>query len=92
LIKGENGSSPRLYCWRRLSSPGSMNPETERRLAALIMEEANMMRQRAERDGVSAYLAKPVVKARPNRQFLGAMMRSVQHGNRGFFFSVCLEP
>ncbi|XP_024400007.1 uncharacterized protein [Physcomitrium patens] len=59
-----------------------MNPDTERRLAALIMEEAKMMRQRAETDGVSAYLAKPVVKARPNRQFLSAMVRSVQHANR----------
>ncbi|KAG0585689.1 hypothetical protein KC19_2G029900 [Ceratodon purpureus] len=59
-----------------------MNPETERRLAAMIMEEANMMRQRAEKDGVGAYLAKPVVKARPNRQFLTAMVRGVQHANR----------
>lgn len=57
-----------------------MNPETERRLAAMIMEEANMMRQRAEKDGVGAYLAKPVVKARPNRQFLTAMVRGVQQG------------
>jgi len=57
-----------------------MNAETERRLAAMIMEEANMMRQRAEKDGVGAYLAKPVVKARPNRQFLTAMVRGGQHG------------
>lgn len=59
-----------------------MNADTERRLAAMIMEEANMMRQRAEKDGVGAYLAKPVVKARPNRQFLTAMVRGVQHANR----------
>ena len=90
MIKGET-SLPHANIVDVVSLSGSMNPETERRLAALIMEEANMMRQRAERDGVSAYLAKPVVKARPNRQFLGAMMRSVQHGNIGFFFSVCLE-
>lgn len=57
-----------------------MNPETERRLAALIMEEANMMRRQAERDGVGAYLLKPVIKARPNRQFLNAMVRNVQQG------------
>jgi hypothetical protein len=59
---------------------GRMNAETERRLAAMIMEEANVMRQRAEKDGVGAYLLKPVVKARPNRQFLTAMVRGVQHG------------
>lgn len=53
---------------------GRMNAETERRLAAMIMEEANMMRQRAEKDGVGAYLLKP------NRQFLTAMVRSVQQG------------
>lgn len=57
-----------------------MNADTERRLAAMIMEDANLMRQRAEKDGVGAYLAKPVVKARPNRQFLTAMVRGVQHG------------
>lgn len=45
---------------------GRMNVETERRLASMIMEEANMMWQRAEKDGVGAYLLKPVMKERPN--------------------------
>jgi hypothetical protein len=55
-----------------------MNADTERRLAAMIEEEAAVLRRQADRDGVAAYLAKPVVKARPNRQFLSAMVRSVE--------------
>ncbi|CAM6030889.1 unnamed protein product [Sphagnum balticum] len=55
-----------------------MNADTERRLAAMIEEEAAVLRKQADRDGVAAYLAKPVVKARPNRQFLSAMVRSVE--------------
>lgn len=68
-----------------------MNADTERRLAAMIMEEANMMRQRAEKDGVGAYLAKPVVKARPNRQFLTAMVRGVQHGTCASLLCIHVE-
>ncbi|CAM6030896.1 unnamed protein product [Sphagnum balticum] len=59
-----------------------MNADTERRLAAMIEEEAAVLRKQADRDGVAAYLAKPVVKARPNRQFLSAMVRSVEQSNR----------
>ncbi|KAL3676947.1 hypothetical protein R1sor_026895 [Riccia sorocarpa] len=59
-----------------------MDPETERRLAAVIMEEASRLRTQAERDGVAAYLAKPTVRGRPNPQFLQATVRSIQQSNR----------
>ncbi|KAL2608973.1 hypothetical protein R1flu_027546 [Riccia fluitans] len=59
-----------------------MDPETERRLAAVIMEEASRLRLQAERDGVAAYLAKPAVRGRPNPQFLQATVRSIQQSNR----------
>ncbi|KAG6550626.1 hypothetical protein Mapa_007723 [Marchantia paleacea] len=59
-----------------------MDPDTERELAAVIMEEASRLRTQAERDGVAAYLAKPAVRGRPNPQFLQATVRSIQQSNR----------
>lgn len=59
-----------------------MDPETERQLAAMIMEEASRLRLEAERDGVGAYLSKPKIRARANPQFLQATVRSIQQSNR----------
>lgn len=59
-----------------------MDPESEKRLAALIMEEAKRLRMRADREGVHAYLEKPNVRGQPNSQFLTATVRSVQQANR----------
>lgn len=59
-----------------------MDPEREKRLAALIMEEAKRLRMRADREGVHAYLEKPNLRGRPNSQFLTATVRSVQQANR----------
>lgn len=59
-----------------------MDPESEKQLAALIMEEAKRLRMRADREGVHAYLEKPTVRGRPNSQFLTATVRSVQQANR----------
>ncbi|XP_024536861.1 uncharacterized protein LOC112348482 [Selaginella moellendorffii] len=59
-----------------------MDEETERRLAKMIMEEAALLRRRADKEGVHVYLAKPTVRVRPNPQFLQATMRSVEQSNR----------
>lgn len=59
-----------------------MDPENEKQLAALIMEEAKRLRMRADREGVHVYLEKPNVRGRPNSQFLTATVRSVQQANR----------
>ncbi|XP_057859639.1 uncharacterized protein LOC131068476 [Cryptomeria japonica] len=59
-----------------------MDPDTEKKLAALIMEEAKMLRLQADKEGVHAYLAKPKVRGRPNSQFLTATVRGVQQANR----------
>eukprot|EP00246_Nothoceros_aenigmaticus_P008907 TRINITY_DN24169_c0_g1_i1.p1 TRINITY_DN24169_c0_g1~~TRINITY_DN24169_c0_g1_i1.p1 ORF type:complete len:273 (+),score=61.46 TRINITY_DN24169_c0_g1_i1:218-1036(+) len=59
-----------------------MDPETEARLAALLMEEAQRLRQRADKEGVGAYLTKPVARVRPNPQFMRATVQGVQQANR----------
>lgn len=57
-----------------------MDPETEAKLASLLMEEARRLRERADKEGVGAYLAKPVVRIRPNPQFMKATVQGVQQG------------
>eukprot|EP00252_Welwitschia_mirabilis_P024397 TRINITY_DN7220_c0_g1_i1.p1 TRINITY_DN7220_c0_g1~~TRINITY_DN7220_c0_g1_i1.p1 ORF type:complete len:294 (-),score=62.79 TRINITY_DN7220_c0_g1_i1:160-1041(-) len=59
-----------------------MDADTEKELAELILEEAKLLRLRAEREGVQAYLEKPKARGRPNSQFLTATVRSVQQANR----------
>lgn len=59
-----------------------MDPETEKRLAALILEEATRLRLQAEKEGVHVYLSKPRARGRPNPQFLQATVRSIEQANR----------
>jgi len=59
-----------------------MDPESEKQLAALIMEEAKRLRLQADREGVHVYLRKQTVRGRPNSRFLTATVRSVQQANR----------
>ncbi|GJP32211.1 hypothetical protein CLOM_g16807 [Closterium sp. NIES-68] len=58
-----------------------MDGETERKLAALILAEAQRLKARAAEEGVRAYL-KPHVRYRPNPQFLKATVQSVEYANR----------
>eukprot|EP00249_Psilotum_nudum_P013524 c24379_g1_i1 orf=175-1176(+) len=59
-----------------------MDPQTEKRLAALIMEEAATLKMQADKEGVHVYLRKPQIRGRPNPQFLTATVRGVQQANR----------
>ncbi|CAI5463252.1 unnamed protein product [Closterium sp. Yama58-4] len=58
-----------------------MDGETERKIAALILAEAQRLKARAAEEGVRAYL-KPHVRYRPNSQFLRATVQSVEYANR----------
>ncbi|CAI5954756.1 unnamed protein product [Closterium sp. NIES-64] len=58
-----------------------MDGETERKIAALILAEAQRLKARAVEEGVRAYL-KPHVRYRPNSQFLRATVQSVEYANR----------
>jgi hypothetical protein len=53
---------------------------TERAVAAMLADEAQQLRRAAGVQGYSAFLQKPVVRARPNKQFLAATVRSVESG------------
>ena len=53
---------------------------TEQAVAALLAEEAAQLRRAAGFQGYSAFLQKPSVRARPNKQFLAATVRSVESG------------
>ncbi|CAN7117123.1 unnamed protein product [Brassica rapa subsp. narinosa] len=59
-----------------------MDLETENRIASVLLREAAELRRRAERDGVRAYLEKPIVRHRPNSRFLTATVLGVQQSNR----------
>ena len=58
-----------------------MDLETENRIASVLLREAAELRRRAERDGVRAYLEKPIVRHRPNSRFLTATVLGVQQCN-----------
>lgn len=53
---------------------------SEQAVAAMLAEEAAQLRKAAGFQGYSAFLQKPVVRARPNKQFLAATVRSVESG------------
>ncbi|GAQ89112.1 hypothetical protein KFL_004880070 [Klebsormidium nitens] len=48
----------------------------------MLADEASQLRQAAGFQGYSAFLQKPVLRARPNKQFLAATVRSVESANR----------
>ena len=62
-----------------------MDLETENRLAAMLMEEAQRLQQEAEREGVGVYLRQPKVRGRPNSRFLTATVLGVQQGKYALF-------
>jgi hypothetical protein len=53
---------------------------TEQAVAAMLADEALQLRRAAGFQGYSAFLQKPAVRARPNKQFLAATVRSVESG------------
>ncbi|KAL6008451.1 hypothetical protein ACLOJK_033962 [Asimina triloba] len=61
---------------------GSMDLETENRIAAILMEEATRLRLQAEKEGVGVYLRQPKVRGQPNSRFLSATVLGVQQANR----------
>lgn len=60
-----------------------MNPSTqESRVAALLLEDARRLSERAQQRGVTAYLEQPERRQRPNARFLRNTMANVAHSNR----------
>lgn len=56
--------------------------EAERRLALMIVQGAEALQERAATQGVSAYLARPPVRAAPNERFLQRTLAGVASNNR----------
>lgn len=56
-----------------------MDGVTERKLTALILEEAARLKKQAEEDGVHAYLH-PKKRYRPNSRFLQTAVLGVERG------------
>jgi hypothetical protein len=78
---------------------------TEQAVAAMLADEALQLRRAAAFQGYSAFLQKPMVRARPNKQFLAATVQSVESGElciperqlsdvvkRASFCSPCYRP
>ncbi|KAL3843824.1 hypothetical protein ACJIZ3_001227 [Penstemon smallii] len=59
-----------------------MDLETENRIAAILLKEANELRRQAQSEGSLAYLRQPTVRSRPNSRFLTATVLGVQQANR----------
>ncbi|KAL4435873.1 hypothetical protein ABPG77_000635 [Micractinium sp. CCAP 211/92] len=59
-----------------------MDMATRQKLAALIQRDIDQLREKAEGQGVTAWLGRPVQRERPNEQFLQRTLRSVQAHNQ----------
>eukprot|EP00887_Chlorella_sp_A99_P006548 scaffold3.g6548.t1 len=59
-----------------------MDSAKQAALAALVLADVQQLRERAEREGVTAYLSRPVQRERPNQRFLINTLRGVQQANR----------
>eukprot|EP00877_Chromochloris_zofingiensis_P004295 jgi/Chrzof1/13867/Cz08g15170.t1 len=59
-----------------------MSPATQRRLAAMLMSDAEQLQDRAVVHGVTAFCGKPVQRERPNERFLQNTLRNVASANK----------
>ncbi|GAX78985.1 hypothetical protein CEUSTIGMA_g6425.t1 [Chlamydomonas eustigma] len=59
-----------------------MDADLERRLAQMLVERAALLEERANTDGVLAYLRRPPQRERPNERFLQNTLRGVFSSNR----------
>ncbi|KAF3777129.1 hypothetical protein EJ110_NYTH46677 [Nymphaea thermarum] len=66
----------------KLGMPSSMDPEMEKHLASMLIQEATTLRQQADKEGVHIYLQRPQQRNRPNSRFLSATVLGVQQANR----------
>ncbi|XP_031479374.1 uncharacterized protein LOC116250112 isoform X2 [Nymphaea colorata] len=66
----------------KLGMPSSMDPEMEKHLASMLIQEATTLRQQADKEGVHIYLQRPQQRSRPNSRFLSATVLGVQQANR----------
>ena len=57
-----------------------MDTDTKAQLAALVVRDMELLRQRAEADGVLAYSRKPVPRAVPNERFLQNTLKNLGSG------------
>lgn len=57
-----------------------MDLETENKIAAMLLKEAEELRRQAEKEGVQVYLQQPKSRGRPNSRFLTATVLGVQRG------------
>lgn len=57
-----------------------MDLETENKIAAILLKEAEELRRQAEKEGVQVYLQQPKSRFRPNSRFLTATVLGVQRG------------
>ncbi|EFN53384.1 hypothetical protein CHLNCDRAFT_137165 [Chlorella variabilis] len=59
-----------------------MDMSTRQKLAELIQKDIDQLREKAEGQGVTAWLTRPVQRERPNERFLISTLRGVQAHNR----------
>lgn len=59
-----------------------MSPETARRLAALIVADAQQLAERAGDHGVTAFVGRAVQRERPNERFLQNTLRNLASSNK----------
>ncbi|KAF3774020.1 hypothetical protein EJ110_NYTH54059 [Nymphaea thermarum] len=64
----------------KLGMPSSMDPEMEKHLASMLIQEATTLRQQADKEGVHIYLQRPQQRNRLNSRFLSATVFGVQQG------------
>lgn len=63
-------------------SSGNMSPATARRLAGLIVASAEQLQDRAQQQGVTAFLGRAVQRERPNERFLQNTLKNLASSNR----------
>eukprot|EP00879_Flechtneria_rotunda_P003960 GHRR01004200.1.p1 GENE.GHRR01004200.1~~GHRR01004200.1.p1 ORF type:complete len:397 (+),score=155.94 GHRR01004200.1:356-1546(+) len=65
-----------------MAQRGDMSPTTACRIAALIVSDAQQLEEKAQQQGVTAFLGRAVHRERPNERFLQSTLRNVASSNR----------
>jgi hypothetical protein len=66
----------------RGASSSGLSPATARRLAALIVADAQQLQDRAQDAGVTAFVGRAVQRERPNERFLQNTLRNLASANK----------